>query len=72
MYVCICRAVSDKAVKREIDDGACTVRALKDRLGLGSVCGRCVPEARAMIEQATASQHPIPLSALSPMMASAA
>jgi bacterioferritin-associated ferredoxin len=72
MYVCICRAVTDKAIKREIAAGACNVRALKDRLGLGSVCGRCVPDARSMIEQAGAPQRPIALSALSSVMASAA
>jgi bacterioferritin-associated ferredoxin len=71
MYVCICRAVSEKAVKREISAGACSVRALKDRLGLGSVCGRCVPDARSMIQQASA-QQPIPLAALSQSMVNAA
>jgi Bacterioferritin-associated ferredoxin len=49
VYVCICRAVSDRAVRREVDAGACTVRELRQRLGLGSVCGRCVPEARRLI-----------------------
>jgi len=69
MYVCICRAVSDKAIKREIAGGACTVRALKDRLGLGSVCGRCVPEARTLIEQTNAST---PARLAMPAIASAA
>ena len=49
MYVCICRAVTDRAIRREVDAGACTVRDLRQRLGLGSVCGRCVPEARRLI-----------------------
>ena len=72
MYVCICRAVSDKAIKREVEAGACSVRALKDRLGLGSVCGRCVPDARSMIEQMGVSKQPIPLASLTSAMASAA
>jgi len=71
MYVCICRAVSEKAVKREISAGACSVRVLKDRLGLGSVCGRCVPDARSMIQQAT-SQQPMSLTGVSQAMATAA
>ena len=73
MYVCICRAVSDKAIKREIADGACSVRALKDRLGLGSGCGRCVPHARELISEAmSSSSQPIALSALSAELAAAA
>ncbi len=72
MYVCICRAVSDKAIKREIADGACSVRALKDRLGLGSGCGRCVPHARELISEAMSAHQPIALSALSAELAAAA
>ncbi len=56
MYVCVCRAVSDSKVRQAMDQGACTVRALKDQLGLGSVCGRCVPEARHMLAQHRNSQ----------------
>ena len=51
MYVCVCRAVSDSKIRQAVAEGVCTVRGLKDRSGLGSVCGRCVPEARQLIEQ---------------------
>ena len=51
MYVCVCRAVSDRKIRQAVAEGACSVRALKDQFGLGSVCGRCVPEARQLIEQ---------------------
>jgi bacterioferritin-associated ferredoxin len=51
MYVCVCKAVSDRKIRQAVDGGVCTLKGLKDRLGVGSVCGRCVPEARAVIEQ---------------------
>ncbi len=51
MYVCVCKAVSDRAIRKAVSGGICTVKGLKEHLGVGSVCGRCVPEARALIEQ---------------------
>lgn len=51
MYVCVCKAVSDRKIRQAVDGGVCTLKGLKDRFGVGSVCGRCVPEARALIEQ---------------------
>lgn len=53
MYVCVCKAVSDRAIRRSVaEEGVCTLKQLKDRFGLGSVCGRCVPETRTLIQQA--------------------
>jgi bacterioferritin-associated ferredoxin len=56
MYVCVCKAVSDRKIRQAVDGGVCTLKALKDRLGVGSVCGRCVPEARMLIEQTRNAQ----------------
>ena len=50
MYVCVCRAVSDSKIRRAVEQGACSMRALKDQLG------RCVPEARQMIRDCRAEQ----------------
>lgn len=51
MYVCVCKAVSDKAINRAIDGGACSVRDLKNELGAGTNCGRCIPEMRRMLAE---------------------
>lgn len=70
MFVCVCKAVSDRKIRQAVDSGVHSVKGLKDRLGLGSCCGRCVPEARALIEQARnariASHTIVPLSSLAP------
>ncbi|WP_029922343.1 (2Fe-2S)-binding protein [Nevskia soli] len=63
MYVCVCRAVSDSKIRSAVEQGACTMRALKDRLGVGSVCGRCVPEARQLINECR-NQAPLRLDQL--------
>jgi bacterioferritin-associated ferredoxin len=70
MYVCVCRAVSDKKIRHAVEQGACSLRALKDQLGVGSVCGRCVPETRQLIEQCR-GQHTLRLDQLSGLTAAA-
>ena len=56
MYVCVCRAVSDRKIRQAVAAGACSVRELKDGLGVGSMCGRCVPEARQLIVECRKQQ----------------
>lgn len=41
MYVCVCRAVTDSQIRDAICDGACSMRELRQRLGVASECGRC-------------------------------
>ena len=49
MYVCLCNPVSDKQIAQAARDGACCVRDLRERLGVGTGCGKCVPTARAVL-----------------------
>ena len=41
MYVCICLGITDKQVIETIDNGATTLKALTQELGLASQCGKC-------------------------------
>lgn len=52
MYVCLCQAVTDRDIKREVTDGACCMRDLQQRLGIASTCGRCAPCAREVLGRA--------------------
>jgi bacterioferritin-associated ferredoxin len=49
MYICICKAVSDKAIRQEIAAGASSMRELRQCLGVGSQCGQCVPAAQQLL-----------------------
>jgi bacterioferritin-associated ferredoxin len=49
MFVCLCKAVSDKAIKQHIANGACTMRELKSGLGVGSQCGKCICQVSAIL-----------------------
>lgn len=57
MYICICKAVSDKAIKQAIANGADSVRELKAQLGVGSQCGKCVCQATQILHNELVKQH---------------
>ncbi|WP_407306984.1 bacterioferritin-associated ferredoxin [Acinetobacter sp.] len=49
MYVCLCRGITDQDIKDAVANGAESFREIRDLLDLGTCCGRCAPEARAII-----------------------
>jgi bacterioferritin-associated ferredoxin len=51
MYVCICKAVTDKQIQSCIRDGADTMEVLQDRLGVATRCGRCRCDVERMVEE---------------------
>lgn len=55
MIVCICKAVSDKRIRRAASEGVVSLRELSRELGVGTCCGKCVPQAREVLSQAVAS-----------------
>lgn len=56
MYVCICKVVSDGRIRGAVDEGATTLRELRERTGLGTNCGKCVPQAYALLRDALAEK----------------
>jgi len=51
MYVCVCNAVTDCQIREAYCDGACSMRELRERLGVAGCCGRCAPCARDVLTQ---------------------
>jgi bacterioferritin-associated ferredoxin len=49
MYVCICRAVTEAAVRGCIADGARTVKDVVKRCEAGTGCGTCVDKILALL-----------------------
>ena len=41
MFICVCKAVTDKQIKTAIDNGACSKKQLSQCLGVGLECGKC-------------------------------
>jgi bacterioferritin-associated ferredoxin len=57
MYVCSCRAVTDREVGAAIADGACSLLGVARRCGAGVTCGGCQPALRQMLAE---RGHPCP------------
>jgi bacterioferritin-associated ferredoxin len=56
MYVCVCRAVTDKDILEAIAEGATTVRQLKEQLKVTESCGSCLESVRDLVKQAQPSE----------------
>jgi len=52
MYVCVCKAVTEKRIARAVDEGATTLKDLREATGLGTGCGKCVPLAYQQLRDA--------------------
>ena len=51
MLVCHCRAVSDRTIKRAIDDGADTLDEIGELCGAGTCCAGCHPELERLLSE---------------------
>lgn len=41
MYVCLCKGITDTQIRAAIQDGATSLRDLRNHLGVASQCGKC-------------------------------
>ena len=51
MYVCLCRAVTDRAVRRAVARGAGCVEDLVASCGAGARCGGCHDELQRLLSE---------------------
>lgn len=51
MYVCVCHAVTDRAIREEVERGARSLFDVQCRLPVGGCCGRCEDAARQLIDE---------------------
>ena len=54
MYVCICNAVTDRDIRRAVNDGVECFEQLQMRTGCATCCGCCEFEARRQLLQTLA------------------
>lgn len=52
MYICICKAVSDRAIRQAVHSGATSLADLRERLEIGTCCGKCACAARELLAEA--------------------
>jgi bacterioferritin-associated ferredoxin len=56
MIICVCKAVSERHIKSAVKGGASSLRDLTRELGLGTCCGKCLPEAKAALSASLESR----------------
>jgi bacterioferritin-associated ferredoxin len=54
MYVCICKAVTDKQIRRAAARGVDNLYELREALGVASGCGSCASVAEAILRESHA------------------
>jgi bacterioferritin-associated ferredoxin len=60
MYVCICHAVNEAAIKKAIENGMTTWKAVTHEMHVGTQCGKCALHAKAFFEQELAKRAQLP------------
>ena len=54
MYICICNAITERAITAAVEEGARTSEDLAQRLGIGLGCGRCTSCAKTVLAESLA------------------
>jgi bacterioferritin-associated ferredoxin len=54
MYVCICNAVTEQAIRSAAAEGVATLDELARRTGCGDCCGTCADHALAVLAECAA------------------
>jgi bacterioferritin-associated ferredoxin len=57
VYICLCRAVSLRSIRKAIAGGATTVAQVGERCRAGTVCQRCQPLIQELIDEQTAKEE---------------
>jgi len=57
MIICVCKAVSDRHIRSAVKGGAGSLRDLTRELGVGTCCGKCLPEAKVALSACLDSRN---------------
>lgn len=55
MYICICNAVTESAIRQAVREGARSIFDLTARTGCSTQCGRCADLARQILDEELAA-----------------
>ena len=71
MYVCVCNAVTDRDIGNAVAEGCCSLRELREQLGVGACCGRCTSCAQDVLHDSLRTHAPHRFTAATPQLAAA-
>ena len=49
MYICNCNGVTEREIRGAVELGCQSMADLSTQFGVGTCCGKCVPEARRLM-----------------------
>jgi bacterioferritin-associated ferredoxin len=55
MVVCNCFNVRERDLAELANEGRCCLKSVRQATGLGTNCGKCIPQARAVLHAQAAS-----------------
>ena len=70
MYICICKGVTELAIRDEVCAGARSVDDVSRNTGCSTQCGKCLLRAQKVVEDACVSLSPTQASASPSVLAS--
>ncbi|MCP9269939.1 bacterioferritin-associated ferredoxin [Xenorhabdus sp. XENO-1] len=60
MYICLCNAISDKTIRNIVrQQHVRSIRELRNFVPVGSDCGKCIRQAREIMNEEIAQLPPI-------------
>jgi bacterioferritin-associated ferredoxin len=59
MYICVCKAITDRQIKAAINDGANSLGQLRKALGVASQCGKCSSLTREILDETLNGEAPM-------------
>jgi bacterioferritin-associated ferredoxin len=60
MYVCLCKAITDKQIIDAVDNGMQNFDEVQDNLGVATNCGACREYAQELVSEHLADQLSFP------------
>ena len=54
MYVCLCKGITDTQIRSAVEDGATSLRDVRNSLGVASQCGKCGILTREILRESLA------------------
>ncbi len=56
MYVCVCKGITDTQIRAAVQDGANSLREVRNTLGVATQCGKCGILARDILRESLSGQ----------------
>lgn len=56
MYVCVCKGITDTQIRAAVQDGASSLREIRNSLGVASQCGKCGILTRQIVRESLSDQ----------------